>query len=409
MKRSLTVLALLASLGLAGSAQASTRVAVLDLEAGPGTASAAGRVSAALRRQVANTSGLTIALGKTLAEIKLIFGCTERPRRAYHRCLAKAGHSMKADKIIVGKLRRSGSGYKVVLTLVDMARPLRPQTISARISRRDTSGSRLRARARVWVGRLFGRSSSGVLLVTCSTDGVSVTVGGNVLGTCSTTATKITLSPGTHRVTFSKSGFRTSTRLVGISAGQTSRLSMSMARIPRPRRLLGGNAAGSGAEGNEGVTPPPPGGSKKDKRLVWKVLFYSTLGVGVAMLAGSIFTGLQVKSYEHDKEVRIRQLQDQGIYPGESNACRDNAGDDTLVSICNKGLKMANVTNALIGVGAALLAGSGVFLYLAYIAKDNKERATSLSPSFRGPGGSRVMVTPTIWVRGGGLSATLRF
>ena len=244
--------------------------------------------------------------------------------------------------------------------------------------------------------------------MTCSTDGVKVTVGGNVLGTCSTSATKITLSPGTHKVTFTKDGFRTASRVVSITAGSASQLNVSLVKRRVDTRLPPDNGGGGGGAG---VTPPPSV-KKKDNRLVWKVLFYSTLSAGVALLAGSIFTGLKVRGYEHDKEVRIRQLHSQvpPVYPGESDACKFNEGDPTLVNICNKGSQMANVTNALIGVGAALLAGSGVFMYFAYFAKGNTtEKATSLSPTFKGPGKTRIMVTPQIWVRGGGLAASLRF
>lgn len=71
---------------------------------------------------------------------------------------------------------------------------------------------------------------------------------------------------------------------------------------------------------------------------------------------------------------------------------------------------MATITNVLIGVGSAMLVGSAVFLYFAYIAKGKKEeKPTALGASFNGPGKSRIMVTPQVYVRGGGLSATLRF
>jgi hypothetical protein len=396
------VMAVIAGLGVTTTARADTRVAVLDLEAGPGAGATAVKVSNALRRQVANTSGLAIAAGKSLAEIKLIFGCTERPRRAYHRCLAKAGTSMKADKIIVGKVRKAGAGYKVVLTLVDVANPLRPQTVSERISRAGAKGFRLRSHARAWISRLFGRGRSGTLVVTCSTDGVQVSVGGNVLGTCSTSATSITLSPGTHRVIFTKDGFHSASRMVSIRTSRKSQLNVELRKRKIESRLPPDDG-----KGTPGVTPPT---DDKDDRLLWKVLFYSTLGAGVALLAGSIFTGLKVRQYERDKEIRISQLHDIGSYPGVKDACTYNERDSTLLNICNDGTTMARTTNVLIGLGAALLASSGVFMYFAYIAKGlKKERPTSLGPTFGGPGKSRIMVTPQIWVRGGGLSATLRF
>ncbi len=408
MKRSLMVMVVMTGLVLATAAHAETRVAVLELEAGPGAGVAAGRISKALRRQVANTSGLSLAAGKSLAEIKLIFGCTERPSRAYHRCLAKAGTSMKADKIIVGKVRHTASGYKVVMTLVDVSRPLRPQTVSGQIRRSGAKGSALRNHTRTWVARLFGRVHSGFLAVTCSTDGVKVSVGGNVLGTCSSSRTKITLSPGTHKVIFTKNGFQTASHVVSVSLGRTSRLNVNLEKRVVVRRLPPDGSNGDGT--SDGVTPPPVEGKKKDSRLAWKVLFYTTLSTGVALLAGSIFTGLKVRSLEDDKLILIRDLQGQGITPGVENACEDNGGSEELADICNRGESMARTTNIFIGVGAALLASSGLFLYLAYIAKGNtKERATTLTPSFDGPGNTRLMVTPQIYVRGGGLSATLRF
>ncbi len=408
MKRSLMVMAVMTGLMMATPAQAETRVAVLDLEAGPGAGVAAVRISKALRRQVANSSGLAIAAGKTLAEIKLIFGCTERPSRAYHRCLAKAGTSMKANKIIVGKVRHTAGGYKVVMTLVDVARPLRPQTVSVHIRRAGAKGSALRSHARIWVARLFGRAHSGALAVTCSTDGVKVSVGGNVLGSCGASSTKITLSPGTHKVIFTKDGFKTASHMVSISLGRTSRLNVELEKRTIHRRLPPGDGNGT----SPGVTPPDDTGKKKDNRLVWKVLFYSTLSAGVAMLAGSIITGLKVKAFEHDKEIRIREIQndDNLPNPGVADACADHQNDGELISICNDGTSMARTTNILIGLGAALLASSGVFMYFAYIAKGSSpERAVNLTPTFSGPGKTKIMVTPQIWVRGGGLSATLRF
>lgn len=405
MRRSLMVMAIVAGLGLATSARAETRVAVLDLEAGPGAGMAAVRITMALRRQVANTSGLAIAAGKTLAEIKLIFGCTERPSRAYHRCLAKAGTSMKADKIIVGKVRHVATGYKVVLTLVDVSRPLRPQTVSGRIRRAGSKGSALRGHARTWINRLFNKGRSGSMAVTCSTGGVSVSVGGNVLGTCSTSRTKITLSPGTHKVTFTKDGFQTASRVVSISVGRISRLKVELVKRRIETRLPPG-----GDNGGAGVTPPVKT-KKKDSRLVWKVLFYSTLAAGVAVAMGAIYTGLQVWGYREDKEVRNAQLGDEGTWPSNpKDVCEGSGTDPKLQTICNNGIKFARITNALWGVSGALLVGSAVFFYYAYIAKPSKqERATAVSPSFAGPGKSRVMVTPQIFVRGGGLSATLRF
>ncbi|MFH2008160.1 MAG: PEGA domain-containing protein [bacterium] len=406
MRRSLMVGLVILGVGISSPARAELKVSVLDLEAGPGAAKVAQRITSTLRRQVANTTGMSLASTKTLAEIKLIFGCVERPRRAYHRCLAKVGISMMANRVIVGKVRVVGGAYKVVLTLLDVQRPLRPNTVSERISLHSVTEAALAGHTRTWFNRLFGLDREGTLAVTCNREGVAVTVGERPAGTCGMAGSRITAKPGTHRVVFSKNGFQTTTRMVTIAAGRTSRLTIEMTKTDRPvvdrippRR-----------DGGEGVTPPK-GEKKKDPRLTYKVLFYTTLSVGAALLVSSIFTGLQVKKYEQDKLDQIDRLHAENPprYPDEENACKGNANSPELVDICNKGTNMAVITNVLIGLGAALVGTSAVFLYYAYIKKSSAERANADNPAFQDPTRAKVMVTPQIWVNGGGVSATLRF
>jgi len=411
MRRSLMAVLVILGVGISSPARAELKVSVLDLEAGPGAAKVARRITSTLRRQVANTSGMSLAGTKTLAEIKLIFGCVERPRRTYHRCLAKVGKSMKANRIIVGKVRSRGGGYKVVMTLLDVRRPLRPNTVSERISRAAIGATALAGHTRTWFNRLFGLDREGTLAVTCNREGVSVTLNQQPVGTCGLAGSLIKAKPGTHSVGFSKDGFHTTTRVVTVRAGRTSRLTIELTKTSR--RVIDRVPPGGGGPG---VTPPK-GGKKKDPRMAYKVLFYTTLSVGAAMLVSSIFTGLQVKKYEQDKIDQIDRLNDLHLsnpvdyptFPGEENACKENANSTALVDICNNGTTMATVTNVLIGIGAALVASSGVFLYYAYFKKSKTERAEADHPAFKDPTQARIMVTPQIWVNGGGVSATLRF
>jgi len=138
----------------------------------------------------------------------------------------------------------------------------------------------------------------GRLSLLCSVDGVAVSLDGDPAGTCGQVERSITVKPGVHEVSFTKDGFETATRSVTVSSGQTSSLSVSLRAQPGvevgPRRRVGG-----------GVTPPGGKGTK-DGRMLWKVLFYTTVSVGAALLVGSIVTGVKVRSLESDKEAIIR-------------------------------------------------------------------------------------------------------
>ncbi len=408
MRRLLAMAAMLSVLGIPGVARAGVKVTVFDLEAGAGAAKVAAKVTRALRRQVSNQSRFEIVAGKSLAEIKLVFGCVERPMRAFHRCLAKVGRSLKARKIIIGKVRHQGGAYKVVLTVIDVHRPLRPRTVSERIPDSQTTATGVKMAVGQLFGRLFPSAAPGAISLLCNVDGVSVTLNGQPSGECSMVGRKLPARAGTYKLVFSKEGYESSTRVVTVSGGQTSSLNITLEKTGGGGQPGTGPGEGPGTGPGEGSgTTPGTTPSKSDPTMKWKILFYSTISAGAALLVASIFTGLKVKSLESDKEDVIRRSwdgpQDTWI-TDQDNACTHNKGNQELVDICNKGTKMATVTNALIGVGAVLVAGSGYFLYKAYFAKDKKERATALSapqPTW--------VVAPSVTEKGGGVTATFRF
>jgi TolB-like protein len=407
MMRRLVTAAILTGLLLPGIGRAAQKVSVFDLEASQGAEAVAKQVTKSLRRQVANQSGLRIVAGKSLAEIKLVFGCPDRPLRKFHRCLARVGRSLKADQVIVGRVRRQGGAYKVVLTLLDVDRPLRPKTVSEQLPAAKASGSALESQVANWFGRLFPSSAPGFITVLCNVDGIAVSVDGKPRGECSMVERKLRAKAGTHTLRFSKAGFETTERVVTVRGGETSSLNVTLPKVggapPDDRRQPG---VGPGTP----PTTPPKDDTKSDPRLKWKVLFYSTAGAGAALLVASIFTGLKVKSLEDDKIDAIKDSWD-GPNPvtTDGNACKNNAGNEELVDICNQGSDMATATNALIGVGAALIAGSGYFLYRAYFGEDEERATRDAAVTPTRPAGPTWVVTPTFSEQGGGVSATFRF
>lgn len=391
-----------------GLARAQVKVAVFDLDAAAGGQAVAAQLTQSMRRWVGSQQGMVAAPGRSLAEIKLVFGCSEQPVQAFHQCLAKVGLSLQADRIVIGKVRKRGAGFAVVLTLIDVQQPLRPRSLSETLAPNQVSGAVMEKVAASWFSTLFGIVAKGTLKVICNVPAATVKIGDQTVGECDAGGLSLSLDAGEHSVSVSKDGYATSTHVVTVRQAVTTELEVGLKVIedarPGDPRLPAHKDLDPGAK--DGVTPPrvdKPG----DPTMKWKVLFFSTASVGAALLVASIFTGMKVKSLEKDKLDEIRRWIDLGNpAPDQRDACTNNAGNQALVNICNKGERMAVATNALIGVGAALVAGSAFFLYKAYFDRSAKEHSL-LAPEALSP--PSFVVTPEIWERGGGVSATLRF
>src|SRR3954471_16439488 len=75
-------------------------------------------ITDALRQRVAATKGYQLVQGKDLVEVKLVFACPDEAPA----CMAQAGKSMGASKVIFGNVKRAGTDYQVTLKLLDVGR-----------------------------------------------------------------------------------------------------------------------------------------------------------------------------------------------------------------------------------------------------------------------------------------------
>jgi hypothetical protein len=411
MKR-LMLAALVGLYGLLPSpARATGRTVVLDLEASPGADRLATAITDQLRRQVAATPGVQSVPGKSLAEIRLIYGGAATPGRTFHGWGAKAAAGLKADQVLIGKVSPAGGGeFKVVLTLIEVAHPLRPKTLSERLSVVKTSGDALSQQVSRWSDQLLGRLTQGYLEVRCSVEGATVALDGQDAGTCSTRLRRLTVASGRHELEFRKAGHHAIRRVVQVAVNQTHREQVELPVVETDRRpVVDPDRRVVEPERrpipDDAVTPPKQDDTerKPDKRIGWKAAFYSTLAVGVGVLVGSLVTGLKVKSLEKDKEDAIRASQQHGSPLPEvtdvDNACHNNNGNREVWGICQRGLKMARYTNILLGVGAGLVAVSMVFMWKAYLAKSKREK----------PRETTIRLTPELWGKGAGVSAAFEF
>src|SRR4051794_17285375 len=122
---------------LAGTAWAdTTSVAVLGVEPIDVPEALAQQLTDALRQRAAGTSGVRAVQGKDLIEIKMVFGCDqEQPV-----CMAQAGRTLGADKLLYGTLRKAGRGgaqVAVSLKLLDVKGGTVEHSVAETVGKRE--------------------------------------------------------------------------------------------------------------------------------------------------------------------------------------------------------------------------------------------------------------------------------
>src|SRR5438552_611857 len=104
---SLLALTVVAAVSSRARAAGETTVAVLGIEPIDVPPELAQQLTVALLQRVSSSSGLRLVQGKDLMEMKMIFGCDgEAPS-----CMAQAGRSLGADKLLYGTLKKSGGAH----------------------------------------------------------------------------------------------------------------------------------------------------------------------------------------------------------------------------------------------------------------------------------------------------------
>lgn len=397
---SLTTL-VVASLTSSGTAQAKGKILFFDLESQPAAQVVAQRINASLRSWVNSSDGLSSVYGKSLAETRRLHCKSAKLKRSFYACLARIGVRQKADRLVIGSVLPDGAAFRVVLTIVDTSSPSKAVTITELLSAANAQGPALESWIRKWFNRLF-QAAPGYLIVSCTIDGIALKVDRKPRGQCGTGVTRFKLSTGVHRVTFSRTGYTTQVHRIKVRGGETTRLKVALQPAVVPRAKIALPAAGPA-----GVTPVVPKSKHRDRRTLWRALFFTSLGTGVALLVGSIFTTLRVRALENEKENIIR-LSLLGPSPewidDTENVCENHNNNAELIDVCNEGVRMSLLTRIFFGVGAGLVATSAVFMYFAYFVKSKRrERSSS------GAAATSIRVAPQVWKGGGGMTATLKF
>jgi TolB-like protein len=210
------------------AAESETPLAVLALEAHDGSDLVASEITEALRQRVAGTKGFTLVQGKDLVEIKLVFGCSDEAPA----CMAQAGKSLGATKLLFGSVKRLGNDLVITLKLLDVGRAAVESSLTEAIVKRRADATSIRPLTAKWITRLSGRTSTGSLAVRANVGGASVSLDGVVVGTTGDKPVAISdVAPGKHEVAVEKTGFTKTRQEFTLGAGQSLPLNLSLSPL----------------------------------------------------------------------------------------------------------------------------------------------------------------------------------
>jgi hypothetical protein len=395
-------------------AHADPNVAVLGIEPVDVPEQLSQAVTDALRQRAAATPGIRVVQGKDLVEMKMIFGCDGEQAT----CMAQAGRSLGADKLLYGTLKKAtknGSHVVAALKLLDVNTGVIEKFVNETVSKRDVSPGNVSPLAHKWFSALVEVEAKPTLTITTEPPGASVTVDGQPAGR--TPITLRDLSSGPHNFILSLSGRVTINRTIELKPGASHEVALQMEaeapavkETPPPQQP----PPQQPQQPNPLVTPvqqPAPAHPGRAAKGVAIAAF------GAAVIAGAvaIYTWRTYRDLEDTAHNDLTALKGQATPDNKPffdnpncNPPSSLSGAQAYKDHCNSGNTYANATTAL-WVTAGALATAGVISVIvgdrqAAKAKREGQPKTAgrlLQQSLR--------IAPVFSTKSGGLSASFEF
>jgi hypothetical protein len=395
------VVALLLAVAPWGAAPASAdeeAVLVLGVRSFEGDDELAHHVTDAMTEAARDVSGWTVGDRRvSLAQMMLVHGCDEPDAH----CMADVAESLQVDRLLFGTLRRTGMGERAHFTLV-------LQTYAARTGRvehsvradlpGDGADDTVRTRAPRWAGRLAGAPPRGLLHVTVNVPGARVRVDGRDVGVASSREGGVhtEVKPGAHRVEVTAEGYGSFRGTVTVPTDEEARVEVELDERASGPLATPSTSARSTDTVRERVV--------YRSRVTWPT--YTSLGVGVASLAVSIFAIARVANLRGDGEVR--QWRDDGSFSDACSSARaalpDRPDAQAAVDRCDQEGRLSPLRWVFLALG---LAASGAGAYLLW--RDLSRPDGSDGDQAQGRPTPRLRLDGDLGRHGGGVSATLRF
>ncbi|HEX2659458.1 MAG TPA: PEGA domain-containing protein [Polyangia bacterium] len=376
---------------------------MLGLEAIDVPATLVDDVSNELRQRVSASPDMRLVSGKDLVELKLVFACADEG----HACMAQAGKSLDADKLIYGSVKKSGADFAVWLKLFDVRKEKLESWLTETLPASQADAAGVRAAAGRWFSKLTGHPlNAGTLLIAANPFGATLTLDGIPVGVSS--EQPLTLSevkPGKHEVVATKSGLNPARQQFMVAVGQTVSVNLTLHEGAMAENGSGSTRAGR-SDSSVHRKSESAASSDDDGRSGYRTGFWVTMGAGLASAGAAVKFGLDVLKINKDLDQYRR-------YPCAQNpleSCdimknpaplseQDRATRDKKIS---EGERDRNLQWVFIGIGSALGITSAYLLYKGYLDSDDT------APSHR-EAKSGLRIFPTAGVTSGGILAEFDF
>jgi hypothetical protein len=371
-------LGIVTAAGTAAADAGDSPTAVLGLEALDGTPdNVAAELTEALRQRVAGTRGYQLIQGKDLVEVKLVFSCPDEAPA----CMAQAGKSLGAAKLIFGNIKRSSSDYLITLKLLDVNREVIESWEAETIPKRRADANTFRSLAPAWLAKLTGKGGGGTLQVRANVTGAAVSLDGTRIGTTGDQPVTIPdVAPGRHEVAVEKSGYTTTKQEFTLAAGQSLPLTLSLSPVsvepiagtgvpPEPVLVRRPSEDGSAAGGGESHGLARAG-------------FWVAVVGTVASAALALKFGNDVRQINHDLDQYRRfpcTSSDTGVCDIRGNAATplNLSEKNTVASKTDDGNRAQTLQWVFVGLVPPFAIAGGWLLYKGYLEAEGGTKSSS--------------------------------
>jgi PEGA domain len=377
-------------------------VAVLGVEASEGAPdSLATALTDAFRQRISGTKGFRLVAGRDLVEVKLVFSCPDEAPS----CMAQAGKSLGASKLIFGSVKKSpNDNYVVTLKMLDTSRAVVDTFVAEQITKAQAGGAALRGPVQKWFATLTGQGGAGTIVVRGDVIGASVALDGSPWGLLGTEDMALSgVTPGKHELAVTKPGYENVRKEVAVASGETARVDVSLHRSPGSLPAVFTSPGSSAARRIDETARPDE--REAAPRTALKTATWTVLGAGVVGVALGVKFGLNVQQINSDLNPFRRFTGGACMFQmcdlNNQSAEPRNAEQENFVKAKTAdGKRLQTYQYISYGVGAALLVAGGYLLYRAYL-EDDSERRTAAGPS--------VSLAPMIAPGHTGVAAQLTF
>jgi hypothetical protein len=385
--------------GRQAHAEADAATAVLGLEALEGAPdNVASEITDALRQRVASTHGYQLVQGKDLVEVKLVFSCPDEGTA----CMAQAGKSMGATKLIYGNVKRSAADYQIAFKMLDVDKGTVDAWATEVIARRKAEPTVFRTLAPSWLSKLTGKGAGGSLQIRANVAGAAVALDGARVGVTGDAPVAVAeVTPGRHEVAVEKSGFTTAKQEFSLAAGQSLPLSLSLSAVSVDVGAAPPETAPVIVHRPDDVPRSESGGTSST--FARAGFWVAVTGTALAT-AGGLYFAKQVQDINSDLDQYRRTpctTSPTGQCDNKGNAApaRTTAENSIVSSKTDHGRQDQLLEEVLLISAVPLVIASGYFLYKGYL--DSGTEAPTASRGLR--------IFPTASASSGGIVTEFDF